>query len=175
MTDYKEYIYAVYQEKSFSKAAKKLYVSQPWLSATVKKVEQELDVRLFDRSTTPISLTEAGAYYIQRVEEIRRIEQDMIQHFQELRNAQHRVLHNIAYCILAVLCFFVRMSYRIEIINTTNVANAIINDNASYTLMLIISLSRGKLGFSSDALSFRLQTMIKVWKNGSTTKKTILS
>lgn len=58
MTDYKEYIYAVYQEKSFSKAAKKLYVSQPWLSATVKKVEQELDVRLFDRSTTPISLTE---------------------------------------------------------------------------------------------------------------------
>ena len=93
MTDYKEYIYAVYQEKSFSKAAKKLYVSQPWLSATVKKVEQELDVRLFDRSTTPISLTEAGTYYIQRVEEIRRIEQDMIQHFQELRNAQHRVLH----------------------------------------------------------------------------------
>ena len=28
MTDYKEYIYAIYQEKSFSKAAKKLYVSQ---------------------------------------------------------------------------------------------------------------------------------------------------
>lgn len=80
-------------------------------------------------------------------------------------------MHSIAYCILAVLCFFVRMSYRIEIINTTNVANAIINDNVSYTLMLIISLSRGKLGFSSDALSFRLQTMIKVWKNGSTTKK----
>ena len=26
MTDYKEYIYAIYQEKSFSKAAKKLYV-----------------------------------------------------------------------------------------------------------------------------------------------------
>ncbi len=93
MTDYKEYIYAVYEEKSFSKAAKKLYVSQPWLSAAVKKVEQELDVRLFDRSTTPISLTEAGTYYIQCIEEIRRIEQDMMQHFQELRNAQHRVLH----------------------------------------------------------------------------------
>ena len=39
MTNYKEYIYAVYQEKSFSKAAKKLYVSQPWLSATIKKAE----------------------------------------------------------------------------------------------------------------------------------------
>lgn len=33
---------------------------------------------------------------------------------------------------------------RIEIINTTNVAKAIIKDNASYTLMLITSLSRGK-------------------------------
>lgn len=33
---------------------------------------------------------------------------------------------------------------RIEIINTINVANAIIKDNASYTLMLITSLSRGK-------------------------------
>ena len=62
MTDYKEYIYAVYQEKSFSKAAQKLYVSQPWLSSTVKKVEQEVGLPLFDRSTTPISLTEAGAY-----------------------------------------------------------------------------------------------------------------
>ena len=42
MTNYKEYIYAVYREKGFSKAAQKLYVSQPWLSATIKKAEQEL-------------------------------------------------------------------------------------------------------------------------------------
>ena len=62
MTNYKEYIYAVYQEKSFSKAARKLYVSQPWLSATIKKAEEELGLPLFDRSTNPISLTEAGRY-----------------------------------------------------------------------------------------------------------------
>ena len=35
MLDYKEYVYAVYRERSFSKAARKLFVSQPWLSATV--------------------------------------------------------------------------------------------------------------------------------------------
>ena len=64
MTDYKEYIYAIYQEKSFSKAAKKLYVSQPWLSATVKKVGQQLQIPLLYRSTNPISLTDAGRYYI---------------------------------------------------------------------------------------------------------------
>ena len=32
-----EYVYAVYQERSFSKAAKKLYLSQPALSAAVRK------------------------------------------------------------------------------------------------------------------------------------------
>ena len=84
MTNYKEYIYAVYQEKSFSKAAKKLYVSQPWLSATIKKAEEELGLALFDRSTNPISLTEAGRYYIEKYEQITAIEEEMIEHFTDL-------------------------------------------------------------------------------------------
>lgn len=87
MTDYKEYIYAVYQEKSFSKAARQLHVSQPWLSAAVKKVEQELGLPLFDRSTNPISLTEAGRYYIARTEEIMAIQEEMAEHFSRLRDA----------------------------------------------------------------------------------------
>ena len=39
-----EYIYTVYQEKSFSKAARKLFISQPSLSATVKRVVHVDDV-----------------------------------------------------------------------------------------------------------------------------------
>jgi len=92
MLDYKEYIYAVYQERSFSKAARKLFVSQPWLSATVKKVEQGLKRQLFDRSTTPISLTEDGQYYIENVERIMAIEEEMRQHFQQL-SAEGTSLH----------------------------------------------------------------------------------
>ena len=87
MLDYKEYVYAVYQERSFSKAARKLFVSQPWLSSTVKKVEQELNLQLFDRSTNPISLTEAGKYYIENVERIMAIEDEMQQHFQQMSMA----------------------------------------------------------------------------------------
>ena len=37
-----DYVYAVWQEKSFSAAARKLFVSQPALSASVRKVEREL-------------------------------------------------------------------------------------------------------------------------------------
>lgn len=88
MLDYKEYIYAVYQERSFSKAAQKLYVSQPWLSATVKKVEQELKLPLFDRNTKPISLTEAGEYYIQQVEKVMAIEAEMKDTFAQMSSAE---------------------------------------------------------------------------------------
>lgn len=93
MTNYKEYIYAVYQEKSFSKAAKKLYVSQPWLSSTIKKAEQELGLPLFDRSTNPVSLTEAGRYYIEKIEQITAIESDITEHFKRLRNVNRTELH----------------------------------------------------------------------------------
>lgn len=93
MTNYKEYIYAVYKEKGFSKAAKKLYVSQPWLSATIKKAEQELGLPLFDRSTNPISLTEAGRYYIEKFEQIMAIEEEMTEHFKQLRDVERTELH----------------------------------------------------------------------------------
>ena len=86
MLNYKEYIYAIYQERSFSKAAQKLYVSQPWLSSVVKKVEQEIKTPLFNRSTNPISLTPAGEYYIQQVEKVMAIETDMREHFTALNS-----------------------------------------------------------------------------------------
>ncbi len=92
MLNYKEYIYAVYQERSFSKAAQKLYVSQPWLSSVVKKVEQEIKTPIFDRSTNPISLTAAGQYYIQQVKQVMNIEEEMRRHFAQL-SSQETQLH----------------------------------------------------------------------------------
>lgn len=81
MLSYFEYVYAVYHEQSFSKAAKKLYVSQPWLSLTVKKVEQQLNAQLFNRNTNPITLTEAGKYYIEQIERILEIQNELQEHF----------------------------------------------------------------------------------------------
>ena len=46
-----KYVYAVYREKSFSKAAQKLFVSQPALSNMIKKAEAEIGMPIFDRST----------------------------------------------------------------------------------------------------------------------------
>ena len=48
------YVYTVYEEKSFSKAAKRLFVSQPSLSAMVKKVERDCDISILARTNTTI-------------------------------------------------------------------------------------------------------------------------
>ena len=65
-----EYVYEVYKEKSFSKAAANLFISQPSLSANVKRVENRIGYPIFDRSTKPLGLTECGKEYIRCVEEI---------------------------------------------------------------------------------------------------------
>ena len=65
-----KYAYTVYKEKSFSKAAAKLFVSQPALSATVSKLENSLGFKIFDRSSSPISLTLRGKIYIDYIEDI---------------------------------------------------------------------------------------------------------
>ena len=49
----KDYVYAVFKERSFSKAAARIYISQPSLSAKIKKIEDELGAVIFDRRTSP--------------------------------------------------------------------------------------------------------------------------
>lgn len=101
MLSYIEYVYAVYQERSFSKAARKLYVSQPWLSATVKKVEQTLNAPIFDRSTSPVSLTVEGKYYIRQIERILAIQDEIKEHFSSLStgaNANLKIGSSMFFC-----------------------------------------------------------------------------
>lgn len=85
MFEGKEYVYEVYKEKSFSKAAKNLYISQPSLSATIKRIENRIGFPIFDRSITPISLTEYGQKYIQAVESIMSTEHDFESYISELK------------------------------------------------------------------------------------------
>ena len=65
-----EYVYEVYKERSFSRAARNLYISQPSLSASIRRIEARIGAPIFDRSTTPISLTECGEEYIACVKQI---------------------------------------------------------------------------------------------------------
>ncbi len=83
--DVNEYVYAVYKDRSFSVAAKKLFVSQPALSAMVKKVEKSIGIKIFDRSTSPITLTEAGKVYIKTIEEMQALKKRLDEELSDLR------------------------------------------------------------------------------------------
>lgn len=79
-----DYMYEVYREKSFSKAAKKLFISQPSLSASVKRVEERIGFPVFDRSTKPLRLTECGEKYIESVERILAIQNEFADYVNDL-------------------------------------------------------------------------------------------
>ena len=54
------YIVAVARERHFGRAAEACFVSQPTLSVAIKKLEEELDVKLFERGTAEVSITPLG-------------------------------------------------------------------------------------------------------------------
>ena len=55
-----KYIVAVAREKHFGKAAEACHVSQPTLSLAIKKLEEELDMKIFERSASEVSVTALG-------------------------------------------------------------------------------------------------------------------
>ena len=79
-----EYVLAVYREQSFSKAAQKLFISQPALSTKVKRAEEQIGTNIFDRSTNPIQVTSAGKCYIEAAEQIMDIQNDLQHKLSEL-------------------------------------------------------------------------------------------
>ena len=84
----KELIYTIAKEKSFSKAAQKLFIAQPSLSLMVKTLEDELGMPLFDRSTKPIRLTEAGEAYVHAAEQILEVEHAFKEYILSLNNLE---------------------------------------------------------------------------------------
>ena len=54
------YFLTVAQERNITRAAEKLHMAQPPLTRQIKRLEEELGVRLFERSSRDFRLTEAG-------------------------------------------------------------------------------------------------------------------
>lgn len=72
-----EYVLALAQQGSFSKAARSLSVSQPSLSQYIMNVENQVGATLFDRSSSPIKLTAAGEAYLRSAMQIKAIEENL--------------------------------------------------------------------------------------------------
>ena len=64
------YFLAVADALNFSRAAERLRVAQPALSRQVHDLEEQVGFKLFERSTTKVSLTEAGRFFQQQAEKL---------------------------------------------------------------------------------------------------------
>jgi len=65
-----EYLIAVDKYKHFGKAAQACFITQPTLSAMIQKLEDELDVKIFDRTTHPIRTTDVGMEIIKEARQV---------------------------------------------------------------------------------------------------------
>lgn len=79
-----DYIKAIAQSGSFLAASEVLHVSQPAISQYISKIEQEQGIQLFNRNVRPVTLTEAGRYYVKIEEEIEEMRRRRTRYFRDL-------------------------------------------------------------------------------------------
>lgn len=65
-----QYVLAVAEHKNFTLAAEKCFVTQPTLSMQIQKIEEELNIQIFDRTKKPIQLTDIGQKIVNQAKNI---------------------------------------------------------------------------------------------------------
>lgn len=81
-----EYFLTIAQEGSISKAAERLFISQPSLSKYLKRLEENVGMELFNRGSYPLHMTEAGEMYLAYIKEIMQKEKRLLWDFANLQD-----------------------------------------------------------------------------------------
>lgn len=84
-----KYFLAVAEELNFTKAAEKLFISQPPLSRQIIELEEEIQARLFIRNNKKVELTEAGKYFEKEVREL-------FQHLERISVKTKKIAENVS-------------------------------------------------------------------------------
>ena len=103
--DFINYVQIVLDENGISNAAKRLNISQPALSARIKKIEEDFGITIFNKNRRPAALTEEGRRYLEFVERTRALEKGFRQYItdsKELKTGELRIggTHLYTQCFL---------------------------------------------------------------------------
>jgi len=80
------YFITIAEERSFSKAAQKLYISQPALSICIQRLEKELNAKLFTRTKNTVSLTMIGNLFFEEGVRLLQMSQGMLERINDTIN-----------------------------------------------------------------------------------------
>lgn len=82
----------VAENGSFSKAAEKLYISQPAITQTIKKLEEQLGGKLFYRNNNGVSLTEEGKHLYEYIKDSMEIIENATSKFNQYKNLDEGIV-----------------------------------------------------------------------------------
>jgi len=84
-----QYAVMIAEAKSFSHVAEQLSISQPALSKQIISLEQELGIKLFDRTATPLALTPAGEFFIRKARHLLQEEEQLLQTIERYKTGEN--------------------------------------------------------------------------------------
>lgn len=87
-----EYVISISENGGISQAAERLGLTQPALSRYISKLEADLGIELFDRSTTPMKLTQAGELYASTGKELLQKEQLLKRQIDSLKKNEQSII-----------------------------------------------------------------------------------
>lgn len=82
------YALLLYEHRNFSLVAEKLGITQPALSKQIFNLESELGVKLFDRASTPLSITPAGEHFFAEAQNLVYREDQLLRSMQEFKSGK---------------------------------------------------------------------------------------
>lgn len=100
--DQLNYLLVLAEEQNVTRAAQRLYITQPTLTTFINKLERELGTKLFDRSRNPVRPTKNGELYLKKMQELLLAEQQLKEELKYQDSGRQRLRIGMGYAHSAI-------------------------------------------------------------------------
>ena len=140
-----KYVIGVSEIGSLNKASETLYVSQPSLTAAIKEVETEFEIKLFNRSSKGISLTNEGKDFVQHARQIYAQYESLLDDFDPSKKRKKKFAvscQHYSFCVKS----FINLMKKYEKENSAAQYEFAINETRTLTVIDDVSNLRSEIG-----------------------------